>query len=289
MGLSANRRMSVIRSRRRIVEKEGPRRPQRAIHGTKGQSSETASERHGDRKRRTGQACLRRLLLQARRGGASDGQLLECSSARGRRRLRRLGAATRAYGAGVCRRVLRDWPTPRTPLPATFLCWCAGRRPSRPRDAVAPGYSGCYRTALEGAGRGRPPPLKNARPERRSEPNLAGAAETCGLLDEELTRLPRQVSAAVVLCDLEGRAGARPPRVCAGRGRCQPAGAARRLSPPTVPARRPPAIPPTTLPHRGARAGGAACPPIITFSRDAVAAGNRRPRCSRRAVALPKE
>src|SRR6516165_6257561 len=146
------------------------------------------------------------------RGGEalSDGQLLE--DYLGRRNEAALAALVHRHGPmvwGVCRRVLRHYHDAEDAFQATFLVFVRKAASISSRELLA---NWLYGVAQQTALKARVTTAKRKERERQvtEMPELAVAEQDLWhdlqpLLDEELSRLPDNYRAVIVLCDLEGK------------------------------------------------------------------------------------
>jgi RNA polymerase sigma factor (sigma-70 family) len=151
---------------------------------------------------------IRGIMLQRGGDGITDGHLLELFIAE--RDDAAFEALLRRHGPpvlGVCRRVLDNEQDAEDAFQTTFLVLARKAGSIRPRQMVGNWlYGVAYRTAQE-ARRARA--RRKAREKRLSEmprPHKMddSSADLRQVLDRELTRLPDNYRAAIVLCDLEG-------------------------------------------------------------------------------------
>src|SRR5262249_23907846 len=149
-------------------------------------------------------------LLQQEGRGPTDGQLLGCFIAT--RDEASFAALVRRHGPmvlGVCRRVLHDFHAAEDAFQATFLVLACKAASVAKRESVGCWlYGTAYRTAMEARTmtarrRARERPMSDM-PHPQVAP--AEAQDWRPLLDRELSLLPEKYRAAIVLCDLEGRA-----------------------------------------------------------------------------------
>jgi C-terminal peptidase prc len=108
---------------------------------------------------------------------------------------------------GVCRRALRHAQDAEDAFQATFLVLARRAASVRWRDSVANWlYGTASRVAAELRTRNARDRARLERHRRAQEPLPdAAARELCAALDEELTRLPEQYRAPLLLCYFEGR------------------------------------------------------------------------------------
>jgi RNA polymerase sigma factor (sigma-70 family) len=154
---------------------------------------------------------LRNAMLCKDETGIADGQLLERFVTTGDEAA--FEALVRRHGPmvlGVCRRVLCNSHDAEDCFQATFLVLACKAASIWPRQLVG---NWLYGVAHTTAVRARVMNAKRSARERQvpamPEPQAARQdvwADLLPLLDEELARLPDKYRAAVVLCDLEGRA-----------------------------------------------------------------------------------
>src|SRR5262245_61812264 len=109
----------------------------------------------------------------------------------------------------VCRRVLRDGHAAEDAFQATFLV-LARKAGSITRGELLGNW--LYGVACRAAARAREDMARGPRPERAAGPTPApdpsaeaAARELCGILDEELSRLPERYRVPLELCYLDGR------------------------------------------------------------------------------------
>ena len=154
---------------------------------------------------------LRRTVLLPDGAGLTDGQLLEDYISR--RDEAALAALVQRHGPmvwGVCRRVLATTTTPRTPFrPRSSSSSARRRRSCRGRwsPTGSTGWPTRRRCKAQGDRRTRRRGGKG-RWWTMPEPSRGGADrghDLQPLLDEELSRLPDNYRAVIVLCDLEGK------------------------------------------------------------------------------------
>ena len=142
-------------------------------------------------------------------GGSTDGQLLEGFISR------HDGAALEALVRrhapmvwGVCRRLLRNPSDAEDAFQATFLVLVRKAGSVRPRGMVANWLYGVARqTALKARATSSTRNGRERQVVEMPEPAVADAVpsdDLLSLLDEEMSRLPDNYRAVVVLCDLEG-------------------------------------------------------------------------------------
>jgi RNA polymerase sigma factor (sigma-70 family) len=153
---------------------------------------------------------LRRASLPRDGGGMTDGKLLE--SYLDRRDEAAFEALVRRHGPmvlGVCRRLLRSHHDAEDAFQATFLVLVRRAASVVPREKVGNWlYGVAYRTALEArtrAARRRAREGEVGAMSDRQFPRDDAWAELRALLDKELSQLPENYRAAVVLCELEGK------------------------------------------------------------------------------------
>jgi RNA polymerase sigma factor (sigma-70 family) len=156
---------------------------------------------------------LHRVAMSRQGGGQSDAQLLECFIDR------HDGAAFAALVArhgpmvlGVCRRIVGNPHDAEDAFQATFLVLAKKAADVSPRALVG---NWLYGVAYRAAAKVRA--ANNRRQAReRQVARMPDVAETPPdgvwrelrhLLDREMTRLPANYRAAVILCDLEGKTG----------------------------------------------------------------------------------
>jgi RNA polymerase sigma factor (sigma-70 family) len=153
---------------------------------------------------------LRRALPPPEGGGLSDGQLLGRFLA-GRDEAA-FAALVRRHGPmvlGLCRRVLRHEADAEDAFQATFLVLARKAAALGRREAVGSWlYTVAFRAALEARaalGRRR---ARERQVDAMPHPEVSPPEpqDWRPLLDEELNALPEKYRAAVVLCDLEGKA-----------------------------------------------------------------------------------
>ena len=153
---------------------------------------------------------LRRTVLLRDGAGLTDGQLLEDYISR--RDEAALEALVHRHGPmvwGVCRRVLRNYHDAEDAFQATFLVFVRKAASIASRELLANWlYGVAHQTALKA----RATAAKRKERERQvtEMPELAVAEQDLWhdlqpLLDEELSRLPDNYRAVIVLCDLEGK------------------------------------------------------------------------------------
>src|SRR5262245_3462035 len=154
---------------------------------------------------------LRRAVLLRDGAGLTDGQLL--TDYLNRRDEAALATLVRRHGPmvwGVCRRVLRNYHDAEDAFQATFLVLARKAASVVPRELVA---NWLYGVANQTARKARATTAKR-RARERQVMQMPEAAETeqdlwsdlQPLLDQELSCLPDKYRAAIVLCDLEGKA-----------------------------------------------------------------------------------
>src|SRR5262245_58579211 len=153
---------------------------------------------------------LRRMELLRDGAGSTDGQLLEAYASRQDQVA--LAALVQRHGPmvwGVCRRVLGNYHDAEDAFQATFLVLVRKAASVTPREMIANWLYGVARqTALKaratvGTRVGRERQVAEMPEPAAAEPSRWD--ELLPLLDEELSRLPDNYRAVVVLCDLEGK------------------------------------------------------------------------------------
>jgi RNA polymerase sigma factor (sigma-70 family) len=143
-------------------------------------------------------------------GGLTDGQLLTRFLAT--REEAAFAALVRRHGPmvlSVCRRVLGHAHDAEDAFQATFLVLARRAAAVARREAVASFlYGVAYRTALRARAQAARRHATERQVEQMPHPAVAPAEaqDWRPLLDRELSRLPEKYRAALVLCDLEGRA-----------------------------------------------------------------------------------
>jgi RNA polymerase sigma factor (sigma-70 family) len=153
---------------------------------------------------------LRRALAPADGAGLSDGQLLARFVAD--RDEAAFAALVRRHGPmvlGVCRRLLRHAQDAEDCFQAAFLVLAQRAGTVRKRESLASWlYGVAYRVALDAAAAIARRRSRERQVEQIPQPEVAPAEpqDWRPLLDQELTGLPEKYRAAVVLCDLEGKA-----------------------------------------------------------------------------------
>jgi RNA polymerase sigma factor (sigma-70 family) len=153
---------------------------------------------------------LRRSSLRPEESGPTDGELLECFI--GRRDQAAFGTLLQRHGPmvlGVCRRVLRNEADAEDAFQATFLVLVRKAASIRPRGMVGSWLSGvAHRAALKAKAMSTKRLAKERAAATRTEKQVV--ADTWEHLrthlDQELQALPDKYRAAIVLCDLEGKA-----------------------------------------------------------------------------------
>src|SRR5262245_34406953 len=153
---------------------------------------------------------LRRTVLLRDGAGLTDGQLLEayitrCDEAA-------LSALVLRHGPmvwGVCRRVLDNHHDAEDAFQATFLVLVRKATSVKPKEMVANWlYGVAHQTALKARATLSTRNGRERQVVEMPEPSVAESArwdELLPVLDEELSRLPDNYRAVVVLCDLEGK------------------------------------------------------------------------------------
>src|SRR5262245_14772299 len=153
---------------------------------------------------------LRRVVLLRDGAGLTDGQLLDAYISR--RDETALAALVQRHGPmvwGVCRRVLGNYHDAEDAFQATFLVLVRRAASVTPREMVANWlYGVAHQAALKaratiGARKARERQVVELPEPAAAEP--APWDELLPLLDEELSRLPDNYRAVIVLCDLEGK------------------------------------------------------------------------------------
>jgi RNA polymerase sigma factor (sigma-70 family) len=144
-------------------------------------------------------------------GVLADGQLLERVLAPGAESAAAFKILVERHAPmvwGVCCRVLTDRHDAQDAFQATFLILARQARLIRNRDSVA---SWLYGVALRAARNARSAQARRRKHERRYGERQPGYVEPAThidgelpqILDEELSRLPERLRAAIVLCDME--------------------------------------------------------------------------------------
>src|SRR5262245_40688819 len=153
---------------------------------------------------------LRRTILLRDGAELTDGQLLEAYLSHHDEAA--LAALVQRHGPmvwGVCRRVLGNYHDAEDAFQATFLVLVRKAASVTPREMVANWLHGvAHQTALKARAtvstrRGRERQVVEMPVPAVAEP--ARWDELLPVLDEELSRLPDNYRAVVVLCDLEGK------------------------------------------------------------------------------------
>jgi RNA polymerase sigma factor (sigma-70 family) len=154
--------------------------------------------------------CLHQAALVHDAAGITDAQLVELFLAR--RDEAAFAALVHRHGPmvlGVCRRLLNDPHDAEDAFQATFLVLVRRASSIRPRAHVGPWLHGvARRTALKArSSAARRSRAEHEAAQRRPQAILPGGpeGELRPLLDEELSCLPENYRAALVLCLLEGR------------------------------------------------------------------------------------
>jgi RNA polymerase sigma factor (sigma-70 family) len=154
--------------------------------------------------------CLRRAVLVRDEAAQPDGQLLEDYLAR--RDETALEALVGRHGPmvwGVCRRVLPDYHDAEDAFQATFLVFIRKASSVTPKSMLANWlYGVAHQTALNLRTsvlkrKGREQAMANV-----PEPTVTDKRvwrDVQPILDEELSRLPDQYRAVIVICDLQGK------------------------------------------------------------------------------------
>jgi RNA polymerase sigma factor (sigma-70 family) len=164
----------------------------------------------------TGSMCkivkhLRRAALLNADAGVADGQFVEAFVSR--RDETAFEMLVRRHGPmvlGVCRRVIGNIHDAEDAFQATFLVLARKARTIVPRDLVGNWLHGvALRTAVEARGRLARLRSREKQVMNMPQPSVASDVDSSALhrlLDDELNRLPDKYRAAIILCDLEGRA-----------------------------------------------------------------------------------
>lgn len=110
---------------------------------------------------------------------------------------------------GVCRRVLRDWHAAEDVFQAVFLVLARKASSIRKKDSLGAWLHGvAYRLALKArteASRRHVRAQAFRRTQVGNQEDDVSWREMCGILDEELARLPEKYRAPLLLCFLEGQ------------------------------------------------------------------------------------
>src|SRR5262245_49776449 len=153
---------------------------------------------------------LRRTVLLRDGAGLTDGQLLDAYLSRHDQAA--LAALVQRHGPmvwGVCRRVLGNYHDAEDAFQATFLVLVRKATSITPREMVANWlYGVAHQTALKAGATVSTRMGRERQGLEMPEPAAAEPArweELLPVLDEELSRLPDNYRAVVVLCDLEGK------------------------------------------------------------------------------------
>jgi RNA polymerase sigma factor (sigma-70 family) len=152
---------------------------------------------------------LRRALAPADGGDLSDGRLLARFVAT--RDESAFAALVRRHGPmvlGVCRRLVRHDQDAEDCFQAAFLVLAQRAGSIRSGSLAAWLYGVAYRVCLRCRRAGSRRSARERQVERMPQPEVAPAEpqDWRPLLDQELMALPEKYRAAVVLCDLEGKA-----------------------------------------------------------------------------------
>jgi len=153
---------------------------------------------------------LRGTALSRDGAGSTDGQLLEAYL--NRRDEAALAALVQRHAPmvwGVCRRVLANYHEAEDAFQATFLVLVRKATSVRRKEMVANWlYGVAHQTALKARATVGTRKRREAQVVMMPEPAVAEPAqwdELLPILDEEVSRLPANYRAAVVLCELEGK------------------------------------------------------------------------------------
>jgi RNA polymerase sigma factor (sigma-70 family) len=168
---------------------------------------------------------LRRTVHLQDGAGLTDGQLLEAYISR--RDEAALAALVQRHASmvwGVCRRVLGNYHDAEDAFQATFLVLVRKATSIRPREMVANWlYGVAHQTVLKARATVSTRKGRERQVVEMAEPAMAEPAqwdELLPMLDDELSRLPANYRAVVVLCDLEGKpARKRPGNSASPKGR----------------------------------------------------------------------
>jgi RNA polymerase sigma factor (sigma-70 family) len=160
---------------------------------------------------------IRQLCRAEGRAAPSDGALL--ANFAGSQDEAAFAALVRRHGPmvqGVCRRVLRDVYAAQDAFQATFLLLARRAGTLADPERVGPWlYGVAYRTAARARAAAARRRVRERRAPAANAPGPVeelGRRDLCGVLDEELSRLPPRYRDPVVLCYLEGHTNAEAAR-----------------------------------------------------------------------------